>query len=96
MMDVPFMFVIIWLLSGLFTTVMGAALLTYVVRTWQQIRSDREGSTGERILDGIDQLRVQLAAMNERLASLEQEWLPPGNDARPQLPASDHDSDGPD
>ncbi len=75
-----FVVVLIWALSGLFSIVAGAALLSYVVRTWQQIGSDREGSSSDRILDGIDQLRIQLDGMSDRIAELERRQLPPGDD----------------
>ena len=83
-MDLPVIMLVIWALSGLFSAVVAAALLTYVARTWQQIRSDREGSSADRILDAIDQVRVQLGSISDRIEEIEKRQLPPGDGGAPR------------
>lgn len=67
--------VIIWLASAGMSLVIAAALITYVIRTWQTIRAGGTESHSAKILDGIDQLRVEVGVLNDRLASLERPAL---------------------
>lgn len=64
--------VLLWLGSIALGCIAAAAMVTYVRRTWQLIHFDEEGSSQQRILDGIDQVQTQLQAMSERLEKLEE------------------------
>jgi hypothetical protein len=70
---------LLWLGSIVFGVIMAAALVTYVRRTWQLIRTDEEGPNSQRILDGLDRIEIQLSAMSERIEKLEEHdrMLPP-------------------
>ena len=64
---------VMWLASVVFGVVIASAAVTYVRRTWQLIRADEDGSTQDRILDGIDRLDTRLEALSRRLARLEEQ-----------------------
>lgn len=65
------LFLLAWVVSIGFTVLVAAGILTYVRRTWQQIRADQDGSPHERLLDGLDQIQTQLYMLGERLERLE-------------------------
>ena len=67
-----FFFAFMFALSAAFTGLLGVALLTYVTRTWQLIRGERDESTQQRLLDGIDHVQDRITLVNERLARLEE------------------------
>ncbi len=73
-------FTVVWVISAIGSLLIGAALITYIRRTWQQIRLDSDGSTHDRILDALDQVQIQLYSMSERLEGLERR-LGPGEEA---------------
>lgn len=85
--------VVVWLASAGMSLVIAVALITWVVRTWQLMKGESSGSSSDQILDGIDQLRLQVDAMSERLRDLAVRSLPPGPDERsretPQPPDSE-------
>ena len=74
-------FVVASILSVTFTLLIAAGVFTYVRRTWQQIRSDSDGSTHQQLLDGVDQLQTQLYMVLERLEQIEGQL--PGPEAHP-------------
>lgn len=75
--------VLMFIVSLAFSGLVCAALITYVRRTWQLIRSESDQSMQYRILDGIDQLQTRLDVLTERVDGLERR-LPPG-DARREI-----------
>lgn len=78
-------FIVVWLLSGLFSVLVGVGIITYIRRTWQQIRLDSDNPRHDQLLDGIDQLQTQLYLVNERLRKMEEELaggtLPPPSES---------------
>ncbi len=70
--------VVMWLASVTVGVIAAAAMVTYVRRTWQQMRLDEKGPAHEEILDGIERIEVRLSAMSERIERIERERLPPG------------------
>ena len=72
-------FIIAWVLSVAFSVLIGVGILTYIRRTWQQIRLDSDESRDDRLLDGIDQLQTQLHMVTERLVDIERQ-LAAGDD----------------
>lgn len=88
-MDISFIFIVLWVLSGIFSVIAAAGILTYVMRTWQLIRAEGEGSVQSQLLDSMEQVQTQLYSMSERLERLEGR-LPPGEPGKgPALPPSD-------
>jgi hypothetical protein len=59
-------FAIAVVISFLLTAVFGAALLTYVVRTWQLIRAEGDQSPYAEILDRLDRLQIEVQLLRER------------------------------
>lgn len=89
-MPFPPIFILAWVFSLAFTLLIGVGVLTYVRRTWQQIRSEEDGSAQERLLDGIDQIQTQLYMMGERLDRLERRLEGGDEGGEPRLsPAND-------
>ena len=88
-----FLFILSAVLGTLFTLLLGGALLTYIRRTLQVIRAERDGSIHHRILDELDQLRIVESMNVERLDRIEAllegqvPSLPPGTS-----PSSDGES----
>lgn len=50
-------------------------MLTYVRRTWQQIRRDDAEAGEDGLLDAVDRLETQLRIVNDRLERLERKRL---------------------
>ena len=81
-------FVVAWVMSIVFSVLVAAAIVTYVTRTWQQIRADRDGSVQRQLMDSLDQVQIQLSSVSERLQRMESrieapadsDLLPPTND----------------
>lgn len=86
-------FVILAFLVSLgFSGIIAVALFTYIRRTWQVMRSEREGSIHHRILDGLDQIHIRMDFLQERMESLEKslrEAAPP-----PELPGGNSQDQG--
>ena len=82
-------FIVAWVLSVGFTVLIAAGIVTYIRRTWQQIRDDSDGSHHEQLLDGIDQLQTQLYMVTERLGEIERLIAIRGDSPIPQLPGTD-------
>ena len=76
-------FVVMWVLSVVFSGLVGVALITYVRRTWQLIRADQDGSVHHRILEGVDEIQMRMDLLAERLERLEGGAL--ANPANPGL-----------
>lgn len=72
-------FIIAWVLSVAFSVLISVGILTYIRRTWQQIRLDSDESRDDQLLDGIDRIQTQLYMVTERLADIERQ-LAPGDD----------------
>ncbi len=78
--------ILAFLLSLGFSGILAAALITYIRRTWQLMRSEGDGSIQHRILDGVDQLHARIDFMQERMERMEKALqekedlsrLPPG------------------
>ena len=66
-----FVFVIAWVISAVFTILIGVGIVTYIRRTWQLMRAEEDGSSQDRTLDTLDQIQTQLYSMSERLGRLE-------------------------
>ena len=89
-------FVLLALLVSLGTSVVvGAAVVTYVIRTWQQIRAGDDGHRDDRVLDGIDRIERQLSALSERLTRLGRAALPAPGDAPGEAEAGPEPGPGP-
>ena len=54
-----------------FSVLLGSALLTYIRRTLQVMRAERDGSIQDRMLDELDQLRIVGSLTAERLNRIE-------------------------
>jgi hypothetical protein len=64
--------ILAFLLSLGFSGILAAALITYIRRTWQLMRSEGDGSIQHRILDGVDQLHARMDFLQERMERMEQ------------------------
>jgi len=77
-----------------FSVLVGGALLTYIRRTWQVIRSEQHGSVQDQMLDELDQIRTVgylTAERLQRIESLLEEQglrLPPASRADEDEPGS--------
>lgn len=72
-----------WVVAAYFggvtlAVIFGIAALTYVRRTWQQIRLDDDGGAHQRLLDGLERVETRLEALTERLERIEHERIGPG------------------
>lgn len=77
-MDNP-IFIVMWVLSAVFTLLVATALGAYIIRSWQKIRAPDDDALDNRILDHLDQMQTQLYSMSERIQRMEQRMmLPPG------------------
>lgn len=90
-------FLVMWVVSIAFSAVIGLAAITYIRRTWQQIRAEADGSAHDRLLDGIDHLENQMHLVAERLSSLERQLAEldgrlPAAPERPPLPGVNPDA----
>jgi len=74
--------ILAFLLSLGFSGILAAALITYIRRTWQLMRSEGDGSIQYRILDGVDQLHTRMDFLQERMEQALQE-----NDDPSRLPS---------
>lgn len=63
--------VVVTLVSLGFSGLVAVALVTYIRRTWQVMRSQELGSAHGRLLDAMDQLHLQNHMMMERLERLD-------------------------
>ena len=70
-MDLPFVFVLAWVLSVGFSVLVAAGIITYIRRTLQLMRAEQDGSPQERMLDGIDHVQTQLYLLSERMERME-------------------------
>ena len=81
--------IVVWMLSAGFMVLVTAGIVTYIRRTWQQIRLDSDGSHHEQLLDGIDHLQTQLYMVAERLGEIERRIAIRGDSPSPQLPGTE-------
>lgn len=63
--------ILAWILSAAFTLLIGTAAVLYIRRTWHTLRSEEDGSSHDRILDGLDHLETQVHLLGERMERLE-------------------------
>jgi hypothetical protein len=63
--------ILAFLLSISFSGLVAFALITYIRRTWQVIRSEEVGSIQYRIVDELEQIRTQNYLLAERLERME-------------------------
>lgn len=76
-MGIEIVMIVAWVVSVAFSVLIGAALITYVRRTWQVIRAEEEGSLQASIMDGLESVQLQMHALHERLEGLERRLPPP-------------------
>jgi len=60
------------------SVIAGAAMVTYVRRTWQQIRLDDDVGAQQRVLDGMERIETRLEALRERLDRMDEQRIGPG------------------
>ena len=85
----PPIFIVAWVMSTALTLLIGVGIVTYIRRTWQQIRLDSDESRDDRLLDGIDQLQTQLYMVAERLGEIERQLSGGDGQARLQSGGAD-------
>ena len=84
------MFIVFSLASLAFFGLISVGTFTYIRRNWRIMRSEDDESMQSKMLDGIQQISMQLSMQNERLDRLEKQLL--ANEDRPLLPL-DQDND---
>ncbi|MBM4184494.1 MAG: hypothetical protein FJ207_09730 [Gemmatimonadetes bacterium] len=60
------------------SVIAGAAMVTCVRRTWQQIRLDDDVGTHQRVLDGMERIETRLEALKERIDRMDEQRIGPG------------------
>jgi hypothetical protein len=76
-MDMPGLVMLFaFALSLGFSGLVAVALISYIRRTWQTIRSESDHSIDHQILDGIDQIQTRLDLLAERMDGMERALLP--------------------
>lgn len=85
-------FLMIMLISLVAWGGVGFALYLWIRKTLLQIRSEGEGSIHHRILDEVEQVRMEMAILGDRLHRMEERMralAPPGEDSRPRSGTGD-------
>jgi len=59
-------FIVAFVVSLAFSGVVAATMITYVARTWQLMRSERDGSLQSEVLDRLDQIETRLELLLDR------------------------------